>query len=146
MNFWVSLVPFYFYLFLKTSKNLQMLQQNRYNRGNKYLKWMKSNLKKNFLNWDILGFILLFFIQVSFFKGRILRLFVTLFFLNLIPFLGLLKNENLCYLLFIFWLYFNPFVVVLANIINIPVEKLINFYFKSKSLIRLKSFKNLEVI
>ncbi len=176
MNFWVSLVPFYFYLFLKTSKNLQMLQQNRYNRGNKYLKWMKSNLKKNFLNWDILGFILLFFIQVSFFKflffiymmvliasfiyehkksvtklplnytGRILRLFVTLLFLNLIPFLGLLKNENLCYLLFIFFFFFNPFVVVLANIINIPVEKLINFYFKSKSLKRLKSFKNLEVI
>ena len=48
MVFFVSLVPYFIYLFLKTTKNLQMLQQNRYNRGNKYLKWVKSNLKKNF--------------------------------------------------------------------------------------------------
>ncbi len=176
MVFFVSLVPYFIYLFLKTTKNLQMLQQNRYNRGNKYLKWVKSNLKKNFLNWEFFGFLLLFFIRRPFFEllfffymlvlialsfyeykrsitklplkytGRILRLLVTLFVLYLAPFLGLLIDETLCFILFVFMLYLNAFVVVLANSLNFPIEKMINYYFKMKSLKRLKSFKNLEVI
>ncbi len=176
MCFWISLILYFLYLFLKTSKNLQMLQQNRYNRGNKYLKWLRSNLKKNYWTWDVLGFVLFSFSKSSIldilfmifygillflfiyekkkretklplkFTGRIIRLFFTIFIFSLVPFWVLTKSEIFCYLLLFLFLYFNNLMVVLANIINIPVEKLIKYYFKRKSIKKLKSFSGLEVI
>ncbi len=58
ITYLLSLTMYLIYLFLKIKKSLHMLQQNRYNRGNKYLKWLKQNISKNFLNIEIIIFIL----------------------------------------------------------------------------------------
>lgn len=55
----VSLIIFFFYGILKTKKVLHILQQNWYNDGNRYLKWIKNNPKKVFINFDILFIVFL---------------------------------------------------------------------------------------
>lgn len=57
MKFIVTCLPILVYVYIKTTKSFQMLQQNWYNDGNRYLKWINKNLKKVFYNLDI--FILL---------------------------------------------------------------------------------------
>ncbi|MFI3307998.1 MAG: UDP-N-acetylmuramoyl-tripeptide--D-alanyl-D-alanine ligase [Mycoplasmatota bacterium] len=51
--FLISLIPAFIYLYLKNKKSMQMLQQNFYNTGNRYLKWLGSNLKKEFLTQEL---------------------------------------------------------------------------------------------
>ena len=57
--FLVSLIPLVIFLCIKTKKGFHMLQQNWYNDGNRYIKWILSNKVKVFLNFD-LCFILFF--------------------------------------------------------------------------------------
>ena len=45
------------YLVIKGYKALHMLQQNLYNENNRYLKWIKANIKISFINLDILSMI-----------------------------------------------------------------------------------------
>ena len=52
--FLTSIIVYSICLVIKTNKSLQMLQQNRYNRGNKYLKWVKDNIKKNFVTIELI--------------------------------------------------------------------------------------------
>ena len=52
--FLLSLLLFLFYGVLKVKKVLQVLQQNWYNDGNRYLKWINKNKKKVFINFDML--------------------------------------------------------------------------------------------
>lgn len=52
--FLLSLLLFLFYGILKTKKVLQVLQQNWYNDGNRYIKWINNNKRKVFINADIL--------------------------------------------------------------------------------------------
>ena len=52
--FLLSLLLFLFYGILKTKKVLQILQQNWYNDGNRYLKWISKNKRKVFMNFDML--------------------------------------------------------------------------------------------
>ena len=52
--FIASLLIIFVYNFEKSKKSLHMLQQNWYNDGNRYLKWLMSNLKDNFLNLELL--------------------------------------------------------------------------------------------
>ena len=62
--FLLSLLPFIIYVCIKTKKCFHMLQQNWYNDGNRYIKWIFNNKTKVFLNVDILFlglFILLLF-------------------------------------------------------------------------------------
>ena len=42
------------YINIISTKSLHMLQQNRYNRGYKYVKWLLKNLKENFVNYNLL--------------------------------------------------------------------------------------------
>ncbi|MBE6138320.1 MAG: UDP-N-acetylmuramoyl-tripeptide--D-alanyl-D-alanine ligase [Firmicutes bacterium] len=52
--FLLSLIPFLFYGILKTKKILHILQQNWYNDGNRYINWIKNNVKKVFYSFDAL--------------------------------------------------------------------------------------------
>lgn len=63
--FILSLLPMSLYVIVKTNKSIHMLQQNRYNDNQWYLKWIMKNKKKVFLSLDLtylllflLGFIL----------------------------------------------------------------------------------------
>ena len=49
--FIINIIFIVIYLFLKTKKNLHMLQQNFYNENNRYLIWCGSNLKSLIFNF-----------------------------------------------------------------------------------------------
>ena len=66
--FLISLIPFFMYGFLSTHHAFHMLQQNWYNDGNRYLKWIKENNKQIFLKLDLL---FLIFLVGKFFSFRI---------------------------------------------------------------------------
>lgn len=74
--FLLSLLPCLIYLFYKSKKFLQILQQNWYNDSNRYLKWILNNIGKIFLNLEIL--ILFIFI----FKNKIVLIWIfTIFYI-----------------------------------------------------------------
>ena len=54
VKFIVSVLPILVYTYLKTKKSFHMLQQNWYNDGNRYLKWISKNIKKIFLNVELI--------------------------------------------------------------------------------------------
>lgn len=84
--------------------------------------------------------------------ARIKRLIMTIFVLYLIPLVlmsyYIVDNLFVWKMLFVitFMIYFNMFVVYLANIINYPVERLVYLYYKSKAQNKLKSMSNLKII
>lgn len=180
--FLLSIVMYCIYFFIKTKKSLHMLQQNRYNRGNKYLKWIKDNLQKNYVNLELL---LLFFPFFFFLENAIVGIFFNTFYFLLISF-ALYKNKKeqkkvplnvtgrvkrlfftttLLYVLAIvgcrffpcksnvfsltilsLLLYFNNLVVVFANIVNAPIENMVNLHFRRLAQKKLKSLNHLDVI
>ena len=85
------------------------------------------------------------------FTGRIKRMCVTIFILYLIPILTIFLTFNQD-LVFIYYfivgslIYFNYYIVYLANIINKPVEKLVYWHYKNKANRKLKSLSKMEVI
>ena len=48
--FIITIIIYLIYTFLISTKALHMLQQNRYNRGFRYIKWIINHAKENFLN------------------------------------------------------------------------------------------------
>ena len=65
--FVLSLVIYLIYINLLSNRSLYMLQQNRYNRGYRYIKWIFKNFKNNFLNYrlGVLVFIVMLFVSVE---------------------------------------------------------------------------------
>jgi UDP-N-acetylmuramoyl-tripeptide--D-alanyl-D-alanine ligase len=162
-----------------------MLQQNRYNRGYRYIKWILKNYKENFINPNLLFLVFIFsifsntlnnistylFILIYLFltyiyvdarkketyklplkyTARIKRLIVTISCLYLIP--GLLMfiffNEQyigIYYFILGLLSYINYFVVLAANVVNRPVEKLVGKHFEKQAKEKLASMTNMEVI
>ncbi len=62
--FIISIIISCAYMFLKSKKSMHMLQQNWYNEGNRYLKWIGTNYKKVFLTYDLC--FVMFFIMILF--------------------------------------------------------------------------------
>lgn len=178
------LFSMFVYVVIDLKKAFHMLQQNWYNDGNRYLKWIKNNYKF-ILFWYDLAFVLIFLLNfickpkvLSVFVGlyylviayllkkhqkqeqvkiplaftsRIKRLCVTVLILYLIPIYFMFTNYNenfssIYYLILGALIYLNYFIVYIANIINIPVEKCVYLYYKSKAVNKLKSLNNTEVI
>lgn len=179
----VPIAVYFIYLLIKLNKTVQYLQQNRYNRGNKYFKYLNSHIKKTYLNAELLFvplyiaaylfkldlaysfaviFALLMGIKVYLIRleqkklplkytKRVLRLHVTILALYaLIVYLSYICLTNECDVLvgFIMWfcMYINHYIVILANYINTPVEKLVGLYYKKKAMKKLKTLTNLKVI
>ncbi len=59
-KFIVSFIIILIYHLIKTKRSFQMLQQNWYNDGNRYLKWIWKNKDKVFINWDIIALPIIF--------------------------------------------------------------------------------------
>ena len=57
--FMFSLLPLIYLTIIKSKKSIHMLQQNYYDESNRYLLWIKNNMSKVFLNYDLLLFIIL---------------------------------------------------------------------------------------
>lgn len=182
-QFIVSLCVVLVYLYLKSKKSFHMLQQNWYNEGNRYIKWIFSNKKKVFFTLDILFVIfiigmwipikiemclfILFYMVISLiyikntkkeqvkkplaFTSRVKRLFITTMLLYILPVVCMCLKFNeeylhFYYLIIGFLVYINYFVVLLANIINIPIEASIRLKFKRRAIRKLKSMPNMKVI
>ena len=58
--FILSLIPYFAYIVFKAKKYMHMLQQNWYNDGNRYVKWVMNNFEKVFLVFDVLFIIFAF--------------------------------------------------------------------------------------
>ena len=57
-----SLIIGFGYYFVENTKALHMLQQNWYNEGNRYVKWIKNNPKKVFIDFDLFFVLFILFI------------------------------------------------------------------------------------
>lgn len=181
--FLASLVIYTFYLYTKFTNNLHALQQNRYNRGNKYLKWVKNNINKIYLNSELLIILMpfllffdykyrailfssLYFIILTLttiknhkketkiplkYTNRIIRLYITfsIVFAILVSLITINFNSDYIityYIIFAIFSYFNNLVMVLVNMINAPIEKLIGNYYKNMAKNKLKAMSNMSVI
>lgn len=86
--FILSLIPLLYLVYIKSKKSIHMLQQNYYDESNRYLLWIKANLKKVFLSYDLL----LFLIGITFFlKAEIIY---CLFFLITVFIIIKIKNKK----------------------------------------------------
>ena len=52
-SFTVTLIPIFIFLILKVKKAFHMLQQNWYNDGNRYIRWIGRNIRKVFFYYDL---------------------------------------------------------------------------------------------
>ena len=183
VKFIISVLPILVFTYFKTKKSFHMLQQNWYNDGNRYNKWILKNAKKIFFNVELSFVLFLLFKWISpiismivvvifytilslwylskskreqtkkplVFTKRIKRLLVTTSILYLIPIIvfTLLFCEQWLFIYYFvigFMVYFNYCVVGMANVINKPIEKMINNSFKRKALNKLNEMTNLKVI
>lgn len=55
--FIISVIVYLLHVMIISTKSLHMLQQNRYNRGYRYIKWILKNFKDNFINLNLLFFV-----------------------------------------------------------------------------------------
>lgn len=183
IKFIISMLPILIYVYLKSKKSFHMLQQNWYNDGNRYVKWIFQHFKDNFITLELLFilFVALMFIEdklamiivISFytlaslinlnkskreqtkkplvFTKRVKRLLVTTLILYLIPMIimSIFYDKKILYVYYLiigFMVYINNLVVLVANTINIPIEKMINNGFKRKAIKKLNSMSNMKVI
>jgi len=76
--FLISLLPIFLFLIIRTKKSFHMLQQNWYNDGNRYLKWILKNPYKVFLEVDLFFII---FIVGLFIDNKLLMIFYSVFYI-----------------------------------------------------------------
>lgn len=178
--FLLSLIPCLSYLIYKSKKAMHMLQQNWYNDGNRYFKWILDNIKKVFIVFDLLFIVFIFFknytgiIVVSCFyviaylihknsiskeqskkplviTPRVKRLYCTmlLLFFIMILFMYLNYNDeyiNKYYFFIGFYIWFNWIIILICNIINKPIEKMVFNHYKRLAKNKLNSMTNLKRI
>ena len=58
-SFIVSLIPLIILFVLRLKKAFHMLQQNWYNKSNRYLKWIHKNMGRVFFSYDLIFFVVL---------------------------------------------------------------------------------------
>ena len=63
--FLLSLLPLIIYIAMKTKKCFHVLQQNWYNDGNRYIKWIFDNKSKVFVNFDLCFILFVIFMFVD---------------------------------------------------------------------------------
>ncbi|MEG0026467.1 MAG: UDP-N-acetylmuramoyl-tripeptide--D-alanyl-D-alanine ligase [Bacilli bacterium] len=82
---------------------------------------------------------------------RVKRLIITITIMYLILIITFIITFNTDYLTYYylylgFMAFINYFIIMTANVINKPIEKMVALYYKTKAVNKLKSMKSLEVI
>ena len=77
--FILSLVIYLIYINLISNRSLYMLQQNRYNRGYRYIKWIFKNFRANYLNYRLATLVFVVFMFVSVEVDFLIGMFTGLF-------------------------------------------------------------------
>ena len=83
MIFIYSIIIYLVYTELISTKALHMLQQNRYNRGYRYIKWIIKNAKDNFINLSLV-FVAFIFIKSEYISEIYMGIYLFLIILFLI--------------------------------------------------------------
>ena len=78
--FILSLLSMFLYVCLDLKKSFHMLQQNWYNDGNRYLKWINNNSRFVFLWFD---YLYIFIVLLGMFINNNI-LFISIFYTNII--------------------------------------------------------------
>ena len=170
MNKIIPYIIYLIYIFVRSNETIHMLQQNKYNAKNTYIKWMKKNIKKCFYIEDLLFILLIINNDILFsviytllilkrtftkkqnklplkYTARVKRLIFTNMLMHILPIILLeYFNINNAYLIMGFIAFINNIYVLLSIYINTPVEKLVGYYYKSKAKNKLKNMNNLKVI
>ena len=175
--FIISIVLIILLVIYKSKKYMHMLQQNWYNDGNRYLKWIRDNFIKTFIVLDLIFIIfsfikhknivfiasIIYVLSYYFYKSRykkeqvkkplvitarIKRLYFTMLLLYLVAIIPLIINYNesllnVYYFYIGFLVYINPFMILAANVINIPIEKLVFLYYKKTAQNKLNNMKGI---
>lgn len=168
----ILLVLLYIYMHTKVRHGVHMLQLEYY-KNDRYTNWINKNKKVVFSLRDILMFIgttitilnlrvgliisifilLLLLLGRNIFKekkplvitGRVKRIFFTETIIFLL--IAVLTNVNILYLILANVLVILAYhLVILVNILNKPIEKLVQEKFVIKAKKKLKQMKNLKVI
>lgn len=58
-------IPYFLYTYLKIINGMHMLQQNFYNEGNRYLKWINKNIYKSLITIDLITLLLPFVLLIN---------------------------------------------------------------------------------
>ena len=86
--FLITLITYIIHIWIISSKSLHMLQQNRYNRGYRYIKWILKNSKEIFLSLNLLFIVFIFTIfsetlnNISTYIFVVIYLFLTYVFVD----------------------------------------------------------------
>lgn len=169
----IKIVPYIIYLiyiFVRSNDTIHMLQQNKYNAKNTYIKWLKKNTKKCFYVEDMFFILLIINNNILFsvlytllilkrlstkkqnklplkYTSRVKRLIFTNMLMHILPIIILEYFKiNYIYLILGYIAFTNSVYVLLSIYINTPVEKLVGYYYKSKAKSKLRSMNNLKVI
>ena len=94
LKFIISLLVLFIYTFFKTKKSFHMLQQNWYNEGLRYIKWMVKNKKQVFLNYDLVFVALLIFLIIKVNSLFIMATIVILYTFLSLWYINKEKNEQ----------------------------------------------------
>ncbi len=183
--FLITILFYLIHIYIINKRSLHMLQQNRYNRGYRYIKWINKNASANFININLVFLIFIItyfsellndispyiFILVYAFltyvfidnrrkesyklplkiTARIKRITITTMILYLIPCLIFLigyeqEYQSIYFLVLGLLSFINVFIVLLANFINRPVEKLVSKYYENQAREKLRTLSNMDVI
>ena len=90
--FLISLIPLFIFIIIKTKKCFHMLQQNWYNDGNRYLKWIFNNKSKVFWGFDLLFIIFVLGFLVD--KTILMIIFSCFYLINSFIFYKNTKKEQ----------------------------------------------------
>ncbi|MEG2250251.1 MAG: UDP-N-acetylmuramoyl-tripeptide--D-alanyl-D-alanine ligase [Bacilli bacterium] len=91
--FLVAIVPCFIYYIMKGNKSLHMLQQNWYNEGNRYIRWMLQNKYKVLIDVDM--FFIIFVTAMFFAKNATFVLFIVFYCILALMFLERKKKEQI---------------------------------------------------
>ena len=95
IKFVVSLLVLFIYTYFKTRKSFHMLQQNWYNEGNRYIKWMLKNKKQIFFNIDICFILLSIFLIIKIDELLIMAIVIILYTLIALRYINNEKKEQI---------------------------------------------------
>ena len=87
LYFILSLIPLLFLTVIKSKKSIHMLQQNYYDESNRYLLWIKNNLRKVFLSFDLVLFIIVI--------GFVLNNYITMGLFSLLTILSIICLKSI---------------------------------------------------
>ena len=130
--FFISLIPYLIFTIYKTKKSFHMLQQNYYDDGNRYFKWILTNIVKVAYDSDILFILLIctIFFEIGVTIGAFIILYGIIFLsykkkkvLDKKPLVITPRIKRLSFTMFVLY-----FILIIPFIVNFDYDNLIYCY------------------